>query len=206
MSAVVSRLRILDHFSVRTFIGQVVDRLEQAGLVLEAGLTDFELHDVEGRLGFEFSHEHRELLSMALPLGDGWVDWRHGDTAQIARRLAWPVEGVLFDVENNEFWPATWGGRPAEPEAALRIASARLDEVPQLIPVFSHRYLPAGPREGHSPVLSVHQTDVIYYGGNLLDYVAHEFRVPPRHQVEPQRVPFWTHLVEGMETDFWTER
>jgi len=42
-----------------------------------------------------------------------------------------------------------------------------------------------------SPVFSVHQTDVIYYGGNLLDYVAHEFKVPPltRHRIAALTFP-----------------
>ena len=32
-----------------------------------------------------------------------------------------------------------------------------------------------------SPVFSVYQTDVIVFGDNLLDYLAHEFNQYPRH-------------------------
>jgi hypothetical protein len=185
---------------------RVVKRLRQAGVLLSPGLSDRELNDIEARFEFQFSNEHRQLLSLALPLGKDWVDWRSADPAELTDRLARPISGVIFDVENNAFWPTSWGERPAERAIATQIARARLADVPQLVPVFSHRYLPAGPAAHHSPVLSVHQTDVIYYGNDLLDYVAREFNVPPGHNVAPQRVPFWTDLIEGRETAFWDER
>jgi hypothetical protein len=40
---------------------------------------------------------------------------------------------------------------------------------PRLVPVYSHRYAPAAPAPAGSPELSVHQTDIIYYGPNLVD-------------------------------------
>lgn len=63
-----------------------------------------------------------------------------------------------------------------------------------------HRYLTADPKYRPSPVFSVYQADVIYYGDDLLDYVAHEFKLPPPHPL-PDRahVPFWSDLAEGAE-------
>jgi hypothetical protein len=54
--------------------------------------------------------------------------------------------------------------------------------VPRLVPVFSHRYLPAEPHLSGNPVLSVYQTDIIYYGSNLKRYIAHEFGNLTREQ------------------------
>ncbi len=65
--------------------------------------------------------------------------------------------------------------------------------------MFSHRYLPSGPQFAPSPVFSVHQTDVIFYGDDLLDYVAYEFGAPPRHPSARTHVPFWSNLAEGAE-------
>jgi hypothetical protein len=83
------------------------------------------------------------------------------------------------------------------------IATRRhLSLVPRLVPLCSHRYLPADPAPVPSPVFSVYQTDVVYYGDNLLDYVAHEFRVPPLHPAEPgqrQRIAFWSDLAEDVD-------
>lgn len=81
-----------------------------------------------------------------------------------------------------------------------REARAHLAGVPKLVPVFSDRYLTSTPKYDPSPVFSVHQADVIFYGDNLLDYVAHEFRVPPRHPSDRTYVPFWSDLAEGAES------
>lgn len=184
---------------------QTVTLLRRAGVELDSGLTNREFRQVEERFGFEFNTDHRELLTAALPVGARWVDWRHGRTEEIQDLLNWPVEGVLFDVEHDHYWPSSWGTRPADPLAKLGLARRYLAQVPQLVPIYSHRYMPAGPFDGPSPVLSVYQTDVIYYGHDLPDYIAREFHLPVRNDdAQPRRVRFWTDLIEDLETDFWT--
>ena len=44
-----------------------------------------------------------------------------------------------------------------------------------MIPVCSHRYLPAKRGTYGHPVLSIYQTDIIVYGTDLADYIYHEF-------------------------------
>jgi hypothetical protein len=69
--------------------------------------------------------------------------------------------------------------------------------------VFGHRYLPSDPTYVPSPVFSVYQTDVIFYGDKLLDYVAHEFKAPPLHPSnERTYVPFWSDLADGLDASF----
>ncbi len=108
--------------------------------------------------------------------------------------MARPVEGVLFDVEQNDFWYDGWGPRPADPAQAAVTAKALLLTAPRLIPVYSHRFLPAGRGASGHPVLSVMQTDVICYGADLLDYLRVEFGGT---QASPCRstVDFWSRLV-----------
>ncbi len=172
-----------------------------AGLRVEAGLTDAEVDAVEARFGFAFAADHRAFLTTLLPTGPRWPDWRTGDDAELRRQLAWPVEGVLFDVENNRAWFADWGPRPLSTAQALAEARARLAGVPQLVPVYSHRYLPSGRTAAGHPVLSVYQTDVIYYGTDLVDYIHQEFaasggtpRNDPRWRPRAT-VAFWRDLI-----------
>lgn len=98
---------------------QVVDRLRSAGVTLERGLSSGELDQVEERFGFSFSLMHRQFLTAVLPLGLGWVDWRHGDREEIEGRFACPIESALFDVERNSFWPVSWGDRAGCPGARI---------------------------------------------------------------------------------------
>jgi hypothetical protein len=167
---------------------------------LEPGLTDAEFARVEAMYGFTFADDHREFLAAALPVDDerhrAWPDWRHGDPAELRGMLDWPVEGVLFDVEQNAMWDHTWGLRPPTVDERLSVAREHLAEVPQLVPVYAHRYLPAGRGTSGHPVLSVYQTDIIYYGVDLSDYIHQEFGGPGLDRTDPEwnpvaTVPFW---------------
>ena len=185
-------------------IAEVVRRLARAQVNLEGGLSEQELSAVEARFGISFNPAHRGLLAAALPVGEEWMDWRHGAADDLQRRLDWPVDGIVFDVHENSFWPRSWGPRPASPADAERVARRHLERVPVLIPVYSHRCAPAAPASGDSPIFSVYQSDVVVYGDNLLDYVAHEFGAGPRVPTpEDQRpkVPFWSSLVAGAHND-----
>lgn len=187
---------------------------------LASGLTESELRAVEERFGFTFCAIHRELLHRALPVdGDEgtaitddtegragceraprWPDWRSGPVEDLRRRLAWPIEGVLFDVQHNDFWSDAWGHRPTNDEAAQRLARQNLRGLPPMVPLYGHRYLPSAPCPDDPPVFSIHQSDVIYYGDDLIDYLAREFKVgEPRPSAigADRRVPFWSDLVGG---------
>jgi hypothetical protein len=180
--------------------------LATSGAALDAGLSEAELDAVEHRFDFAFPPDLRRLLALALPVGDrSWPDWRRGSDEELAGRMAWPVDGILFDVEQNGFWHPAWPTRPATKAAAVDLARVELRSVPRLVPVFGHRYMPAVPAEAGNPVLSCYQTDVIYYGSDLLDWFGYEFRRESAGR-EPHRVPFWSDLMElddGDSHQFW---
>ena len=117
--------------------------------------------------------------------------------------LGWPLDGLLFDVENNGLWWSEWGNRPANLQARAEVLAKVVSEAPKLIPLVSHRYLPAEPHEAGNPVFSVYQSDVIYYGGDLANYFEREFvnprvpfskRIPLSNPIK--RIRFWSDLVE----------
>jgi hypothetical protein len=87
----------------------------------------------------------------------------------------------------------------------VRIARASLAGVPQLIPVFGHRYLPGIAGQVGHPVLSVYQTDIIYYGADLTDYLRREWlgyeAGGDRDRAARSSVPFWTGIVEGEDDE-----
>ncbi|MFF9911718.1 hypothetical protein [Streptomyces sp. NPDC013457] len=162
------------------------------------GLTERELDAVETRFGFTFSADHRVFLATGLPHGSSrWPDWRDGDPEDLAGRLAWPVDGVLFDVEHSGFWHPAWPSRPAEKSEALRVARTELESVPQLVPVYGHRYLPGTAGEHGHPVLSVYQTDIILYGNDLADYIQYEFTGRSSGLRAHATVDFWSYFVES---------
>jgi len=152
-----------------------VEFLRSLGAELSAGLSEKELVDVERTYGFTFSPDHREFLTLVQPVGEGWWNWRTDSVETLREQLEWPLEGVLFDVENNGFWPAEWGGTPTDLDESLSVARAHIATWPRLVPLWGHRFMPAAPAGPGAPVFSVWQTDVIFYGDDLLDYLHREF-------------------------------
>lgn len=169
---------------------------------IERGLTETELVRVEGQFGFDFADDHRAFLSTGLPVGRGWPDWRYGDSNELRAMLAWPVDGLLFDVRHETFWHERWGERPADPGEAMAVAREQLGGVPQMVPVYGHRYLPSGRGTFGHPVLSMYQADIVCYGLDLVYYISQEFGTG-RSSVKitdscPRPLPtveFWSELI-----------
>jgi hypothetical protein len=185
---------------------EAAQRLARTGQCdIRPGLTDAEFARIERDYEFEFADDHRAFLAAGLPLNSSeggrrrgsWPDWRDADPGDLRERLGWPVEGVLFDVEHNAFWLPSWGQRPADTGEALRAARQHLDRVPKMIPVYGHRYLPAGRGTYGHPVLSIYQTDIIFYGTDLADYVSCEFSrwFISADWTPPPMVPFWSDFL-----------
>ncbi len=179
--------------------------LDRLPCQVDRGMTQVELDGVETRYGIRFAADHRVLLGAGVPVGAGWPNWRDADHGDLRGRLDWPVQGVLFDVEHNGFWHGGWGRPPEAVGERVRIARAELTGVPQLIPVFGHRYLPGIAGQVGHPVLSVYETDIIYYGADLADYLRREWlgydAEDDRDRGACSNVPFWTGIVEGEDDD-----
>ncbi len=153
-----------------------LELMRARGCSIEPGLTAAERARAEERFAIRFPPDLAELLRVGLPTGEGFPQWRSLD-ASIEAQLAWPLEGMLFDVEHNGFWMPEWGQRPADLEAANAVATAAVRAAPALVPLYAHRYLPAEPLEAGNPVFSVYQTDVIYYGHDLASWIEAEWGV-----------------------------
>jgi len=170
------------------------------GKEIGPGLSEHELAAIEDYWAFRFPPDLREMLQVALPLMPPFPDWRGYRTSQVCDLMEWPVDGICYDVEHDDFWLDAWGRRPLALEDAITVAKANLKLAPKLIPIYGHRYLPAEPCESGNPVFSVYQTDVIYYGANLRDYILTEFGDLSWEQAVAKvskRIPFWADLADS---------
>lgn len=195
-----------------TSIDKIIETLKRKKIELEAGLTDEEVRAVEERFRFRFPPDLRQLLQAALPVSERFYHWRKAITdaevaEQIDKMLDWPRDGILFDVEHNNFWvrkavpgvPA-WEPKPATLEKQLETASRYLSSYVKLIPIYSHRYISEEPLEEGNPVFSVYQADIIYYGDSLENYFQNEFRhARSRRKLGKsiKHIPFWSDCCFG---------
>ncbi len=175
----------------------IIERLQQAGVGFQTGLSEAEFDWIEREYQLTFPLPLREFVSEALPVSGNFYNWRSrsDDNMQHIRdMLNWPLEGILFDVEHNGFWYKPWGDRPLDIEEAKRVCIKEFAKVPQLIPVYSHCYMPSVFGVGELPVYSVYQTDIIYYGENLRSYFEVEFFGKSQTDIDfssISNVPFW---------------
>ena len=173
-----------------------VQTLTQKGIHFATGLTNSEADAVECFWSLTFPIDLRQLLQYALPISKGFPDWRAVDTQSLRDAIEWPLAGMCFDIEHNTFWMDEWGSRPSSLEAAQAIAKQAVQNAPFLVPVYSHRYLPAQPCASGNPIFSVYQTDIIHYGHHLADYFHREFGVfnPDSGMYDTREIAFWSEL------------
>lgn len=161
------------------------------------GLDADEVDRVEQRFGFRFAPVHRAFLSLGLPRGPQWPNWRSGSIRDLSARMGAPAEGVVADVLEHDFWPTRWGMRPFDLAEREAVARAELARVPALVPVFADCYLPAADTRAHCPVLSVERSLVTVVANDLLHYVQRVFWSYGEAPADrPLRVPFWSELAE----------
>jgi hypothetical protein len=175
--------------------------LEKAGITFEPGLSPHEVEEAEKRFEFIFPADLRSFLMFALPTGKGFPNWRKLDDSKLEDMFAWPLDGFWFDIQNNVFWPTDWGQKPEEESEVYEQLRSQIAKAPKLIPIYGHRYIPDNPNTAGNPIFSVYQTDIIYYGCNLENYLHNEFSYyfgKPAYSIpdEIRKIEFWTSFVE----------
>jgi hypothetical protein len=178
----------------------------QPDFLLEDGLSERELDRAEHRFSIRFPPTWREVLTVVHPVArpkpprdqDGvrrWTacpDWRRRDETGTRDLIDAPVDGLLFDVEQNGFWWADWGIRPAHTPAARALAAARLVTVPRLVPLWGHQYVAA---DDASPVFSIVQADLYIPALTIGDVTTGRNQdAVPVEEWPIGRVPFWSDL------------
>ena len=156
------------------------------------GYTRDELDLAQETFGLTFPPDLIDLFLERRPT-QGW-DWR-SDGKKIRGMLAWPLDSLLFDVENNDLWWPQWGERPVTAATRAEVLRDVVNQAPKLVPLVSHRYLPCEPHEAGNPVFSIYGSDVIYYGADLADYFEREFASERGPIVGPvKQIRFWSEL------------
>jgi hypothetical protein len=186
-------------------INRVKAIFDEYEVTYKNGMSEDQFIQAQGFYNIAFPPDYKELLKAILPISFPFYDWSDYsiDTInRINKMLAWPIDGTLFDVKENDFWLKSWGEKPPDMVTRLAIARDNMEKVPKLIPVCSHRYISSFPEEANNPIYSVYQMDVIVYGDNLWEYFEAEFRTDRRSQGDDSKlkvIPFWHDIVTKLE-------
>ena len=126
---------------------------EERGIQFDEGLSASEIRAIENEFNFSFPTDLAEFLSIGLPTSDRFPDWRNGSRDDLRAWLDLPYSGIIFDVENNDFWLPEWGDRPADSVQTEQVVRNLVDNAPKLIPIYAHRMIPDCPSTSGNPRL-----------------------------------------------------
>ncbi|MFT3705540.1 MAG: hypothetical protein QM802_24435 [Agriterribacter sp.] len=186
---------------------QIINLLAHKGVLFEKGLSDLEVTQVQEKFQILFPPDLKLLLQTQLPISDRFVNWRQGlsdnEVAEnIVDRLNWPLDGILWDLRNDA-WLSIWGDKPKKHEDKVAIIKSCYSQVPKMVPIYSHRYIPSDPDNSGNPIFSIHQTDIIYYGFDLATYFSHEFYFELNDSFRIidrpiRQIKFWSWCVDNL--------
>ena len=185
---------------------KMTEELKAKGVLLEEKLTAMEKNRIEALYGFKFPNSLKAFYREGIPYSEGegeifprWHDFSEENVEKIKARMTAPLNWLKRDIENG-FWIEKWGARPEDKEEL----SGRIEEIlalsPVLIPIYSHRYMPAI-SEIDAPIISTVGRDTICYGKNLEDYLRHEF-LGESSSAGAMEIPLWSDIIEWGECEF----
>jgi len=198
----------------------------EQGTKWRKGLSEGEVAKIEAAWSIRFPPDYRlflhrlhtvdrptkgigfRLAGLVARKDPSFYNWQH-ESGSLRRMFAWPLEGLLFDVEHNNLWLEGWGAKPESLASRTSHLTELVRRAPQLIPVYAHRYLLAEPHAPGNPVFSIWQDDIIVYGQDLRSYFLAEFadllglnrrrdhsvEVDEETMRKVQGVPFWGELI-----------
>lgn len=178
---------------------KIISLLKACGVEFAPGLAPDEMEKIEKTYGIQFPKSLRIFLMEALPVSTGFYNWRDFQPTNVRRIkqvMDLPVKQIRECAQEVE-WNEEWGEEPDSGADREQVVRKRLECAPRLLPVYAHRYIPVMESDD-PPIISVHDTDVIYYGKNLADYFEVEFGKKKHGEIKALRmeqIPFWSEIM-----------
>ncbi|MBZ0319397.1 MAG: hypothetical protein K8L91_23505 [Anaerolineae bacterium] len=193
----------------KTELDTLIEQLKLWGIILEPGLSDHEMNQIEQEGKFRFPPDLRWLLQRILPIEDNrgyrnFPNWRAEGGKLIEKHQEFLLDGIIFDVTQQKIphWLESWGEMPTNMDDAVEIVKQVFSDAPRLIPVYGHRFIPSQPPLSDNPIFSIWQTDIICMGNNLVDYFYNEFGRENRSSGQFRQIPFWDDLYMANNASF----
>lgn len=177
---------------------ELIDMLKFKGVEFEKGLSEQEINRIKHEYSIKFPQELKDFYMTALPISKGFYNWRNFNLENIKyikEAMNRPINDI-YEMADEVYWCDEWGDEPSEIDQ-IEIVRGLLKRAPILIPIYSHRYFPAINSE-NIPVFSIHDTDIVCYGENLLSYFEIEFGEKKQSNINYSMltyIPFWSDLL-----------
>ena len=179
---------------------EIISKLKVKGIYFEKGLSEDEVNKIEKYYDIFFPMELKKFYLTELPVSEGFYNWRDMEEKNIKNieaALKRPLEGLMYDIKYNDFWCEKWGEKPENIERSQKVLLEYYSKAPKMIPIYSHRYMPFISKIEEIPVFSLMQSDIIYYGFDLISYFEIEFGIKKYSELlyhNFEYVDFWSDM------------
>lgn len=173
--------------------------MKENSIQLKEGLSDEELKIIEDIYELKLPEQLKSFYSTAIPISQGfynWGDFRSNYVDYLKQEINRPTYDLFRFIDDID-WCDEWGDEPVLEKERNSIIYEKLKKAPKLIPFFGHRYIPEGDYS-NCPILSVYNTDIIYYGSSIDEYFEVEYGYKSQRNIDfdhIDRIPFWTDLI-----------
>ena len=152
---------------------EIIKLLKDKGIKFDAGLTQSELEKIYEIYKIKFPLSLKSFLTTALPVSDGFCDWRDLSSGNIMKikntmqHFYEFVKSASFEeyISNSTYSLDQWC--KISREQRVEVVAELYRNAPKIIPVYSHRFMPGINDDNDLPVLSIYYDDIVYYGRNL---------------------------------------
>lgn len=164
-------------------------------MIFRRGYSAWEIEDAQERHKLTFPPDLLDYYSRRRRVTAKGYDWTY-DHEVIVSMLKWPLEGFLFELREDDLWIEAWGSRPESLSEREKCLTTLVESAPKLIPLTGHRYLCEEPRAPGNPVLSVHQSDIIYYASSLREFLKRNGKYAALNKT-PDKIAFWSDVIHA---------
>ena len=127
---------------------ETIKLLKDRGIKFDAGLTQSDFEKIYEIYEIKFPLSLKSFLTTALPVSDGFYDWRDllsGNIMKIKNMMQHFYEFVKstsFEeyIPNSIYSPDQW--RNTSREQRVEVVAELYKNAPKIIPVYSHRFMP----------------------------------------------------------------
>lgn len=178
---------------------ELIDMLKLKGVKFEKGLSEEEIIRIRQEYSIKFPEELRNFYMTAVPVSRGFYNWRNFDPKNIQyikAAIYRPINNI-YELANEVYWCDEWGNEPSDEHKRIEVIRELLKKAPKLIPIYAHRYMPEMNIK-NTPIFSIHDTDMIYYGENLFSYFEIEFGEKKQIDIDyniTTYIPVWSNFL-----------
>lgn len=177
----------------------VINKLKKRGVEFELGLTNNEVDKIESIYNIILPYELKLFLKTAVPISDGFYNWRNfaPENIKFIKETILSFKNNIIECFDDVEWCPKWGKEPEDIEKRKAKIIEMVNNAPTIIPLYGHRGM-AEINVMNNPVFSIVDTDIIYYGKNIINYLEIEFDIKKYDSLNLKNItyiPFWSDLI-----------